>query len=247
MNNFQIFFVHCSLFIDCGQGHMGENGVGLEIIRVCRILDKLGLVAGFGHVSVRLDTHHMLITPARAPGLATVDDLFTFTLAGELVAGPSEVKPPLERWLHLAIYARRPEVRAICRTHSRMAAVLGVANQPLQPAHGLGGMLGLEVPVYPENDLVTNEVMGQAVAATLADHGAVLLRGNGAVVTGGSLPQACVRAIYLEEAAWLQVMAAGVGGAMPFTATELTARSRWYPNELERAWEYYRARYEANE
>ncbi len=215
----------------------------VEIIRVCRILDGLGLVEGFGHVSVRLDDDSMLITPARGPGLAQVAELFTFNLAGELMAGPGGVGAPLERWLHLAIYRARPDVGAICRTHSRMAAALGVANQALRPAHGFGGMLGLEAPVHPDNDLITTDRLGQAVAATLGVQAAVLLRGNGSVVTGSSLRQACVRAIYLEEAAWLQVVAAALGGAIPFTATELQARSRWHEVELERAWEYYCAKF----
>lgn len=224
-----------------------EEAIRQEIIHVCRILEGMGLVEGFGHVSARLDNDLMLITPARAPGLAQAADLFTSNLAGELVAGPTEVGPPLERWLHLAIYRARPDVRAICRTHSRMAAALGVANQPLRPGHGFGGMLGLTVPVHPENDLITNDALGQMVAATLADGAAVLLRGNGGVVTGNSLRQACVRAIYLEEVAWLQVAAMNVGGAIPFTAAELQARSRWHDVEMERAWEYYCAKFASSQ
>lgn len=220
-----------------------DDLIRAEIIRVCEILEGMGLVEGFGHVSARLDDSRILITPARAPGLAQAADLFTFNLAGELMAGPTAVGPPLERWLHLAIYRVRPDVQAICRTHSHMAAALGVANQPLRPAHGFGGMLGLTVPVHPENDLITNDTLGQAVAVTLADGAAVLLRGNGGVVTGNSLRQACVRAIYLEEAAWLQVMAMNIGGTVPFTAAELGARSRWHEVEMARAWEYYSAKF----
>jgi hypothetical protein len=52
-----------------------------------------------------------------------------------------------------------------------------------------------------------------------------------------------VRAIYLEEAAWMQVVAGLVGGATPFTPGELVARARWYEVEVARAWEYYTARY----
>lgn len=224
-----------------------EEIVRREIIRVCRILEGLGLVEGFGHVSARLSDDLILITPARAPGLAQAADLFTFNLTGDLMAGPTEVGPPLERWLHLAVYRARPDVQAICRTHSRMAAALGVANQPLHPAHGFGGMLGLTVPVHPENDLITNDAMGQMVAAALGDGAAILLRGNGGVITGSSLRQACVRAIYLEEAAWLQVVAMNVGGAIPFTAAELQARARWHEVEMERAWEYYSAKFASSQ
>ena len=213
-----------------------------EVITVCRVLDGLGLVEGFGHVSVRLPDGNILITPARAPGLARTDELLTFNLEGELVAG-GEGTGPLERWMHFAVYRARSDVQAIARTHSRMAAALGVANTPIYTAHGFGGMLGAVVPVHPENDLITDDAMGQAVAASLDGNAGVLLRGNGALVTGNTLPQACVRAIYLEEAAWLQVTAAGVGGAVPFTTDELKARSCWHEVEMERAWTYYSAKF----
>ena len=220
----------------------GEEPIRQDVISVCRVLDGLGLVEGFGHVSVRLPDGDILITPARAPGIAKAEELLTFSPEGGLVAGPEDTGP-LERWMHFAIYRARPDVQAIARTHSRMAAVLGVANIPVRTAHGFGGMLGAVVPVHPENDLITNDAMGQAVAVSLDNNAGVLLRGNGALVTGSTLPQACVRAIFLEEAAWIQVTAAGVGSATPFTTDELDARSRWHDVEIGRAWDYYRSKF----
>ena len=213
-----------------------------DMIRACRILDGMRLVEGFGHVSARLPDGSTLITPARGLALAQEAELLTFGLDGGCLRG-DPASAPLERWMHLAIYRARPDVRAICRTHSRMAAALGAALTSIRPTHGFGGMLGLEVPVHDETDLITDDSMGQAVAAALGDRTAVLLRGNGAVVTGGSVAQACVRAIYLEEAAWIQVVAAGAGGALPFSADELHARARWYDVEVARAWEYYTTKF----
>jgi ribulose-5-phosphate 4-epimerase/fuculose-1-phosphate aldolase len=215
-----------------------------DVIRACKVLDGMRLVEGFGHVSARLPDGSMLITPARGLALATESDLLTFGLDGECLAGdPSSA--PLERWLHLAIYRSRPDVGAICRTHSRMAAALGVARKPLRAMHGFGGMLGLDIPIYDGTDLITDDGLGRAVAADLEDRAAVMLRGNGALTTGESVPQACVRAIYLEEAAWMQVVAEGLGGGRPFTSDELRARSRWYAVEVARAWEYYTSRFAA--
>jgi HCOMODA/2-hydroxy-3-carboxy-muconic semialdehyde decarboxylase len=126
-----------------------------------------------------------------------------------------------------------------------MAVALGVARKPLRAMHGFGGMRGLEVPLYDGTDLITDDTLGQAVAASLGDRTALLLRGNGALITGESVPQACVRAIYLEEAAWMQVIAEGIGGGIPFNSEELRARSRWYAVEVSRAWEYYTSKFAA--
>jgi ribulose-5-phosphate 4-epimerase/fuculose-1-phosphate aldolase len=212
------------------------------MIRACRILDGMRLVEGFGHVSARLPDGSILITPARGLALAQEAQLLTFGLDGVCLRG-DPASAPLERWMHLAIYRARPDVRAICRTHSRMAAALGAARTPIRAAYGFGGMLGLEVRVHDETDLITDDGMGQAVAAALGDRTAILLRGNGALIAGGSVSQACVRAIYLEEAAWIQVVAAGEGGALPFSADELHARARWYDVEVARAWEYYTTKF----
>ena len=213
-----------------------------EIVNVCHILDGMCLVEGFGHVSSRLPDGNILITAARGLGLAARKDLLIFNSRGELLSG-EEGTAPLERWMHVAIYRARPDVNAICRTHSHMAATLGAAMQPVKACHGFGGMLGVEVPIHNETNLVTDDTMGQAVADTLGNATAVLLRGNGALVTGTTLPEACVRAIYLEEAAWIQVVGAHIGGTLSFTADELKTRSQWYRVELSRAWEYYSTKF----
>ncbi len=220
----------------------GDAPTRQDVIRVCRVLDGMGLVEGFGHVSARLPDGNVLITPARGLRLVAESELLIFNLRGELVAGAG-TPAPLERWMHLAVYRARPDVNAICRTHSRYAAALGTADMPIQTAHGFGGMLGLRVSVHPERDLITDDAMGRAVAATLGEGAAVLLRGNGALVTGATLQQACVRAIYLEEAAFMQVAAGGLGGTIPFTPEELARRARWYEAETARAWEYYTSRF----
>lgn len=218
------------------------SAIRQDMIRACRVLDGMGLVEGFGHVSARLPDGNLLITPARGLGLAREEELLVFSPEGQCISG-AERPAPLERWMHIAVYRARPDVGAICRTHSRMAAALAMARTPIRAAHGFGGMLGAEVAIHDETDLITNDAMARAVAAALGGSTAILLRGNGALITGGSLPQACIRAVYLEEAAWMQAVAAGAGGAVPFTVEELTVRARWYSVEAARAWEYYTTKY----
>src|SRR5690606_8974874 len=99
----------------------------------------------------------------------------------------------------------------IARTHAFSASVLSVVGQPVRPCHYLGAILGDTVPVHDGADLITRPEDGEAVASTLVDHAAVLLRGNGQVVVGSSIEEATVRALYLEEAARMQVAASSIG------------------------------------
>ena len=212
------------------------------IVLAGRILDGMRLTGGFGHVSARLpdDRARILCTGAKAPGLTTVDDLIEFSLLGEcLQPAASGLRPALETPMHLAIYCARPDVMAICRTHSLYAVVCGAGHEPVRASHGFGGMLGREVLVHPETDLIADIAMGDAVAATLGARTALLIRGNGALAVGPTLERAVVHAIYLEESARNQVL----GAARPFSDAELTARERWYENEAARAWHYYAARF----
>src|SRR3972149_5965354 len=111
-----------------------------DMIRACKILDGMRLVEGFGHVSARLADGSVLVTPARGLALAQESELLTFSLDGACQHGDPSTAP-LERFLHLALYRARPDVRAICRTHSRMAAALGAARTPIRATHGFGGEL----------------------------------------------------------------------------------------------------------
>lgn len=213
-----------------------------KIITACRIMDGMGLTEGFGHMSARLpDGEHILITPAVAPGMAQADHLLTFHQSGARIDTDSTqpMRAALETPMHLAIYRARPDVGAICRTHSRYAVILGAANHPLRTSHGFGGMLGSAIPVHPESDLIVDAAMGDALAATLGTGAALLLRGNGALAVGQDVEQAVIHAIYLEEAALVGVLAANAGGAVPFSKDELQRRARWYTNETARAWAYY--------
>lgn len=210
-----------------------------EIIEACRVLTGLGLVEGFGHVSMRLADSTVLITPRKALGLVEIEDLVHCTLDGEVL---NDGRPPLETSMHLAVFRRRPDVGAICRTHSRYVNVLGIANRTIEVVHGFGAELRGPISVHSSPFLVTSPDRGDRVAEALgADH-ALVLRGNGALVVGDSPGEACVKAIFLEESAELQFLAAQIGQPTPFSPEAVQERLKSdLPNEPIRAWEFYRA------
>lgn len=216
-----------------------------KLVVAGRIMDGMGLTEGFGHVSMRLEKPgHILITGAIAPGLASEQDLIEFSLEGTcLRPASSGVRAALETPMHLAIYRARPDVMAICRTHSPYGVVCGSASREVGPSHGFGGMLGAGVPVHPETDLIVNAEMGDAVARSLGMGAAVLLRGNGMLAVGPTLELAVVHAIFLEESARNEVLGVNLGGVKPFDGEALKARAAWYGNEGVRAWNYYAAKF----
>jgi len=215
-----------------------------EIVTAARILDTERLVEAFGHVSARArdrgGTERVLITPRRALSLIKPADVATLDLAtGATLRGA----PPLEAALHLAIYRARPDVRAICRTHSPMVGVFGALGRPIRPVHGFGTWLGPQVTVFDTTLLVADARLARSVAAALADGPALILRGNGAIVPGATLAEATFKAIVLEEAASIQYRATLLGTPRFYPAAGIAARLRMdQTDEPLRAWAHYARR-----
>ena len=132
---------------------------------------------------------------------------------------------------------------AVHRTHSRACAVFAVANRPVRAVHRFGSHRGAEVPVYPDFTLVGAHDLGDRVASFLGDRPAVLLHGNGTLVTAPTLIEAVTRAIWLEESAAIQLAALSAGLEPQYLSAEQAQRAAAMdmPHEPIRAWEFYAA------
>lgn len=211
----------------------------VEVAEAARIIAGAGLVEAFGHVSARTPDGFM-ITATRPLGGAGEGDVFKLDADGRPPGGAERpVDLPLEAPMHAAIYAARPDVSAICRTHSEAAVRAGARGVVPPLLHGLAGLAG-QIALCPRTDLVIDLDAGREVAADLGGADCLLIRANGAVATGGSLAEAVVRARYLEERCLVGEGAGPGGGLDP---AELSLRSRWFEKESARAWTWMRWRY----
>ena len=219
-----------------------------DVISACRILSYKKLVEGFGHVSARIpNTDRFLMTPRISLAMVTEDALLTMNVRGEIVEG--EHPAPSETWLHTAIMKAKPEINAITRIHGRVANMFSVTDRKIEPVHNHGSFFAGGVPVFRIPDLITNRRLGEDLAQTLGNKPAVLLRGNGQVTVGRTIPEAVMMAIYLEEAAEVLYGALQIGTPIPLTARESAQRQleALPPVDLERAWNYFKNRAEAEE
>ncbi len=119
---------------------MNEQELRMELVRVTKNLDALGLSHGTsGNLSVRY-AEGFLITPSGfgAEGL-TADDIVFVSLSGE-----SEGRwQPSSEWLfHRDIYAQRPEFGAVIHTHSNAATALACLRRDIPPFHYMLALLG---------------------------------------------------------------------------------------------------------
>ena len=217
-----------------------------DIVSAARILSYQRLVEGFGHVSARIpDSDLFFITPRISLAMVTERELLTMNLAGEVVEG--HYPPPFEAWLHTAIMKAKPQVNAITRIHARVANMFSVTDRKLEPVHNHGSFFAGGVPVFHTPDLISSRFLGEEVARAIGDRPALLLRGNGQVTVGRTIPEAIMMAIYLEEAAEILFGALQIGTPIALTADESVTRrvEALPPVDLERAWNYFKSRIES--
>lgn len=214
-----------------------------------RILVRHDILDGFGHVSARHphDPGRFLLARRLAPALVREGDILEFGLDGEPVddAGPVF----LERYIHSAIYAARPDVRGVVHSHSpAMVAFSAVRGVPLRALCHTCGFLGEGAPLFDIRDrsgdatdlLIRGPGLGDDLAAALGDAGVVLMRGHGFTATGKSVEQAVYRAIYAEVNARVQASACALGEVIYLSAAEARAAEATTDLQVERSWTYWR-------
>ena len=223
-----------------------------DLVAANRILADQNVVDGYGHVSVRSSANpqRYLMAASRAPELVTATDIVEFDLDSNAVSSGGGRTFYRERYIHGEIYKVRADVHAVVHNHSPEVISFGVTNVPLRPVYHMAAFIGEGVPVFeireaggqPVSMLVDNPARGRALAQTLGNHPATLMRGHGAAVVGNSLPHAVGRCIYLALNAKLQAEAMALGGPINFLNDEearVTEASR-AADKFERAWELWK-------
>jgi ribulose-5-phosphate 4-epimerase/fuculose-1-phosphate aldolase len=222
---------------------MSEAAPAAEVALAARVLAGAGLVEGFGHVSARTgaagDGDGFLLTSTDPLAAQSEASIHLLDAAGAPLSAGEEGGVPLEAPLHAAIYAARPDVGAICRTHSRAAVAWGVRGAVPPLLHGLGGLAGAVATWGGDADLVTEATLAAAVAAGLGAADCLLVQGNGNVATGATVAQAVVHAWFLEERSQLALDAGPEGAPL----TDLDRRARHFAAEEARAWRWLQARF----
>ncbi len=224
-----------------------------DLVAANRILAQEGVLDGWGHVSVRHDRDpaRFLLSRSLAPELVTAADILEF----DLDSVPVEVMERdlyTERFIHGEIYRARPDVKAIVHTHAPPVIPFGVTTIPLQPMYHRAAFISLGVPVFEIRDaagitdmLIRDSALGRALAKSIADKPAVLMRGHGATVVGPSIPRVVGRSIFLALNAKLQAQAMimAQGGPIkyldPGEARLIEAREGY---GLGRAWKAWKRR-----
>jgi HCOMODA/2-hydroxy-3-carboxy-muconic semialdehyde decarboxylase len=207
-----------------------------DLVRVAsRAIGRAGLAHAYGHCSARLDGSQFLVSPSKPLGMVCDSDApLCVPVEGPL---PADVLGEVR--VHQQIYRLRGDVGGIVRFQSPKVVSLSALGRSPGVRHGLGSYFAPQPAFWNDPRLIRNDERAAAVAATLGSARAIVLRGNGAVVVGSSLPEACVLAWYLEDTARveLDVLASGESGVV-FSSEESAERATMQGRIFERMWEW---------
>lgn len=190
-----------------------------DLVAANRILAAKSVLDGFGHVSVRhsRDSARFLLSRSLAPALVTANDVIEYDLNGAAVDEGKRAEYS-ERFIHAAIYKARPDVNAIVHHHSPSLITFGINSVELRPTYHLAAFIVDRVPIFDIREtfgmtgmLVNDAPRGEALARTLGERAAVLMRGHGTVVVGSTLPVVVARSIYLDVNAQIELDAMASG------------------------------------
>ena len=181
--------------------------------RMGKTMLRSGLtVATWGNISIRDERGRVYITPSgMAYDRLHTGDIVVTDAEGGILKGRR--RPSTELPLHLAIYAARPDVRAIIHTHAPDSTVFAAAAEPIpcltdEAAQVFGGTVRCGAHALPGS----RELAENAVAA-LNDTGvACLLQSHGAVCVGPTMESAWRAVQVLEQTAGIyqKILSAGL-------------------------------------
>jgi L-fuculose-phosphate aldolase len=206
------------------------------------MLSRAQIIDHSGHGSLRRDTGSFYINSAASTRSSlTIADIVAVDLDGQLVEG--RARPPFEFHIHSEIYRVRPAVHAVMHTHPQWSTFLTMVGARYHAVCAQGALLG-EIPMLDSPLSVNTRAMGEAVAGTLGDGAALLLKSHGAVVVGADIVECFALAAYLEENAHRQYMAMQIGTPYVFSEVEQQAyRERlWTPQLFRKTWDHYHAK-----
>lgn len=192
------------------------------LLKAWHFLYRRGFIEGFGHISARLPGEERFLLARHSLGpRAGADDFLVVDMDGRKLAGNGDL--PGEYPIHLEILRRRPDVASVVHYHGMYSTAFTTSPETLKPIHLMGTLFHDGIPIFPDPRLVSNAERGVALAQALGPHRAVLLRGHGAAITGGSVEDCVAGAFLFEENAQRATISASLG--KPLWLDEQTAAS----------------------
>jgi L-fuculose-phosphate aldolase len=130
-------------------------------------------------------------------------------------------KKSMEINMHLAIYKKRPDIKAIVHAHPVFATSFAISNKLINTNIAGETRAILGEPAMAEYALMGTQKLADLVAEALSNSNVVLMRNHGVITLGDSLFQAFDRMEVLEACAKMSVITEMLGGSHDLNVEQL--------------------------
>ena len=215
-----------------------------DLVLANHILARNGVLDAYGHVSVRSqrNPNHFFLARHLPAGVITKADIIEYDFDCKPVSGGGS-QGYTERFIHGEIYRARPDVMAVVHSHPADVIPFSVTGVPLRPLIHMAGFLPEPMPIFEirkaggmTDMLIRDSSLGRALAQTLGDKPAALLRGHGDVVVAPSLHVVAGRSYYMMVNAKVEQQAILLSGGKVTYLDPEEARKAAGQDGFERAW-----------
>ena len=225
-------------------GSNSGEALRTQVASCTRLLNMLGILHYSGHVSARVPGKDQLYIQTRNESRAEVtpESILLVDFDGNVLEG-SPGKPPSELVIHTEVYRSRPDVGAVIHNHMPLAtAITMVRGRKIEIMDFHASRWASGIPMMEDVGHIKSKADGEALADSLGDANALLLRAHGLVLTSETAPGILVDTVHFEDNLKAMKEAQAFGDDIrPITAEELSRVSEYEDrsHHIAKMWNYY--------
>ena len=172
-----------------------------EIINVSNEIYDKGLVSGkSGNISTRFGDVVAITPTLKSLSDLKEEDIVLINMEGEVL---TKGKPSSEVNMHLEIYKKRLDVKAIVHTHSPYATGFAFSDKKLKRLEGFGEIKNPYLSSIEYEKPGTDE-LAKSASEGIGEDDVLILKNHGVVCVSDSLKEAMLLAVFVEETAKTQ-------------------------------------------
>lgn len=190
-----------------------------QIIKVGKRLYEQRLTYGTsGNISIRQRNGQILITGTGTRlGYLKKEDVVLITKDGEDISGTASS----ERYLHCAIYKKRPDVKAIIHVHCVALTAFACARKAInQNIHPENILVFDDIPLAPYG-MPSSEELVENTVKFFEDRDVVLMANHGVVACGKDLEDAFTKIEMAEANAQIIINSSILGGGVSLSKKDV--------------------------
>jgi L-ribulose-5-phosphate 4-epimerase len=212
----------------------------LEAAAATRMLVAERILDYSGHVSIRIPGRDAFVIQIGSHSRAEVEpgSMLVVDYDGKVLEGDGQ--PPSEIPIHIEILKARPDVQAVLHSHMELAiAFTMMEGVKLVPMRARASRWKSGIPTDPDPSHIKTPEQGQALARTLGEHHAVLMRAHGLTLVAESVQALFIDAVHFKENATAQMQAGA--NPLPLTDAEIEQIEKMEMRDwhIQKLWNYY--------